>query len=136
LESGKTRPVTPEGTVGLVVSPDSKFVLARDPERKRWLYPLEGGDRQPFTATLAPGEDVIDWEKDGNSLLVLRAGVPANVFRLYLGSSKVEAVKTFSPSDPAGVVTVGGARFSSDRKSYAYDYFRILSDLYVVDGLK
>ena len=136
LESGKTRPVTPEGTVGLVISPDSKFVLARDPERKRWLYPLEGGDRQPFTATLAPGEDVIDWEKDGNSLLVLRAGVPANVFRVYLGSSKVEAVKTFSPSDPAGVVTVGGARFSSDRKSYAYDYFRILSDLYVVDGLK
>ena len=136
LESGKTRPVTPEGTVGLVVSPDSKFVLARDPERKRWLYPLEGGDRQPFTATLAPGEDVIDWEKEGNSLLVLRAGVPANVFRVYLGSSKVEAVKTFSPSDPAGVVTVGGARFSSDRKSYAYDYFRILSDLYVVDGLK
>jgi hypothetical protein len=136
LEAGKTRPVTPEGTVGLVVSPDSKFVLARDPERRRWLYPLEGGDRQPFTATLAPGDNVIDWEKDGNSLLVLRAGVPAKVFRVYLGSSKVEELKTFSASDPAGVVTVGGARFSSDRKSYAYDYFRILSDLYVVDGLK
>ena len=93
-----------------VVSPDSKFVLARDPERKRWLYPLpKVAIAQPFTATLAPGEDVIDWEKDGNSLLVLRAGVPANVFRVNLGTSKVEAVKTFSPSDPAGVVTVGGA---------------------------
>ena len=136
MESGKTRSVTPEGTVGLVVSPDSKFLLATDPQRKRWLYPLEGGDRQPFTATLASGDEVMQWEKDGNSLLVLRAGVPAKVFRVYLGSSKVEDVKTFSPSDPAGVVTVGGARFSSDRKSYAYDYFRILSDLYVVDGLK
>jgi dipeptidyl aminopeptidase/acylaminoacyl peptidase len=136
LESGKTRAITPEGTAGLVVSPDSKFVLTRDSERKRWLYPLEGGDRQPFTATLASSDEVIEWEKDGNSLLVLRAGVPAKVFRVYLGSSKVEDVKTFSPSDPAGVVTVGGVRFSSDRKSYAYDYFRILSDLYVVDGLK
>ena len=136
VESGKTRSVTPEGTVGLVVSPDSKFLLATDSQRKRWLYPLEGGDRQPFTATLASGDEVMQWEKDGNSLLVLRAGVPAKVFRVYLGSSKVEDVKTFSPSDPAGVVTVGGARFSSDRKSYAYDYFRILSDLYVVDGLK
>ena len=53
LESGKTRAITPEGAGGLVVSPDSKFVLTTDPERKRWLYPLEGGDRQPFTATLA-----------------------------------------------------------------------------------
>jgi hypothetical protein len=33
-------------------------------------------------------------------------------------------------------VTVGGLRFSADRKSYAYNYFRILSDLYVVDGLR
>jgi hypothetical protein len=136
LESGKTRPVTSEGTVGFVVSPDGKFVLARDPERKRWLYPLDGGDRQPFTITLAPGDEVIDWEKDGKTILVQRAGVPAKVLRAYLDSSKLEEVKVFSPSDPAGVVTVGGVRFSSDRKSYAYDYFRILSDLYVVDGLK
>jgi eukaryotic-like serine/threonine-protein kinase len=136
LDSGKMRAVTPEGTVGLLVSPDSKFVLARDPERKRWLYPLESGDRQPFTAMLASGDEVLDWEKDGKGILVLRPGVPAKVFRVYLGSPKIEEVKSFSPSDPAGVVTVGGTRFSADRKSYAYDYFRILSDLYVVDGLR
>ncbi len=136
LDSGKTRAVTPEGILGLLVSPDGKFVLVTDQERKRWLYPLDGGDRQPFTITLAPGDEVIDWEKDGKTILVLRPGVPAKVLQAYVDSSKLEEVKTFSPSDPAGVVTVGGARFSSDRKSYAYDYFRILSDLYVVDALK
>jgi eukaryotic-like serine/threonine-protein kinase len=136
LDSGAARPITPEGTVGLLVSPDGKFVLVIDPERKRWLYPLERGDRQPFNATLDPGDLVVDWENDGNSVLVLKAGTPARVVREYLGSSKIEDVKTFSPSDPAGVVTVGGVHFSADRKSYAYDYFRILSDLYVVDGLK
>jgi len=136
LDSGKTRPITPEGTIGLLVSPDSKFLLATDPERKRWLYPLEGGDPQPFPANLDPGDDIIDWERDGKSVFVIKAGTMAKVVRVYLGSSKVEEVKTFSPSDPAGVVTVGGVRFSADRKSYAYDYFRVLSDLYVVDGLK
>jgi serine/threonine protein kinase len=136
LDSGKTRPITPEGTVGLLVSPDGKFLLARDSDRKRWLYPLEGSDPQPFTALLSPDDVIIDWEKDGKSILVAKAGIPLKVVRVYLGSSKVEEVKTFSPSDPAGVVTVGGLRFSADRKSYAYDYFRILSDLYVVDGLK
>ena len=136
LDSGQVRPITPEGTLGLLVSPDGKLVLAGDPDRKRWLYPIEGGDPQLFAANLDPGDDVIAWEKDGKSILVFKAGIVATVVRLYLGSSKVEEVKTFSPSDPAGVVTVGGVRFSADRKSYAYDYFRILSDLYVVDGLK
>jgi len=136
LDSGKTRPITPEGTVGLLVSPDSKFLLARDSQRKRWLYPLEGGDPQPLTASLSPDDLIVDWEKDGKSILVEKAGIPLKLVRAYLGSSKIEEVKTFSPSDPAGVVTVGGVRFSADRKSYAYDYFRILSDLYVVDGLK
>ncbi|MBV8051654.1 MAG: serine/threonine-protein kinase, partial [Acidobacteriaceae bacterium] len=136
LDSGKMRPVTPEGTLGLLVSPDGKFLLARDSERKRWLYPLEGGDPQPFDFTLDPNDFIIDWEKDGKSLLVMKPGNPARVMRVYVGSSKIEDVKTLSPSDPAGVVTVGGAHFSADRKSYAYDYFRILSDLYVVDGLK
>jgi hypothetical protein len=30
LDSGKTRAVTPEGILGLLVSPDGKFVLVRD----------------------------------------------------------------------------------------------------------
>jgi hypothetical protein len=136
LENGKTHAITPEGTVGLLVSPDGKFVLARDSERKRWLYPLDGGNPQPFSAALDPSDAVIDWEKDGKSVLAIKAGTQAKVVRAYLGSSKVEEVKSFSPSDPAGVVTVGSVRFSADRKSYAYDYFRILSDLYVVDALK
>jgi len=136
LESHKTRAITPEGTVGLLVSPDGKLLLARDSERKRWLYPLEGGDPQPLTAPLSPDDLIIDWEKDGKSILVEKAGIPLKVVRAYLGSSKLEEVKTLSPSDPAGVVIVGGTRFSADRKAYAYDYFRILSDLYVVDGLK
>jgi Tol biopolymer transport system component len=135
LADGKMRPVTPEGTAGTLVSPDSKFVLITDPQRKHWLYPLDGGDPEPFTATLTVADNVIDWEKDGKSVLVLRRGVPGKVLRAYLGSSRIEEVKTLSPSDPAGIVTVGGVRFSADRKSYAYDYFRILSDLYVVDGL-
>jgi eukaryotic-like serine/threonine-protein kinase len=136
LDSGKMRAVTPEGIIGLLVSADGKFLLARDTASKRWLYPLEGGDRQPFTLTLESSDEVIDWGKDGKTVLVLRPGVPAKVLLMDLESLKVEEVKSLSPSDMAGVVTVGGARFSSDRKSYAYDYFRVLSDLYVVDGLK
>jgi dipeptidyl aminopeptidase/acylaminoacyl peptidase len=136
LADGKTHAITPEGTEGGLVSPDGKYLLARDPERKRWLYPLEGGDPQPLSAALKDGEIPIDWESDGQSLLVGERGFPFKVSRVFLNSNRREDVRSFAPSDAGGIVTLGGVRFSADRKSYAYDYFRILSDLYVVDGLK
>jgi Tol biopolymer transport system component len=136
LEDEKSQPITPEGVVGLLVSPDSKYLLAFDSERKRWLYPLEGGDRQPVAAAISNTDLMIEWEPDGKSLLVAERGNPLVVSRVYLNSDKRERVRSFAPSDAAGIVTVGGVRFSADRKSYAYTYFRILSDLYVVDGLK
>jgi hypothetical protein len=43
---------------------------------------------------------------------------------------------TISPADPAGVQGLAGLKFSADGKSYAYSALRIISDLYVVDGLK
>ena len=44
--------------------------------------------------------------------------------------------KQLMPPDPAGVEYVGPISAYSDGKSYVYGYRRMLSDLYVVDGLK
>jgi Tol biopolymer transport system component len=136
LDEGKSRPITPEGTAGTLVSPDGKYVLALDAQNKRWLYPLAGGDPQPVSAVLKETETALSWEPDGQSLLVGERGFPFNVTRVYLNSTRRDNVRTVSPSDAAGIVTLGGIRFSADRKSYAYSYYRILSDLYVVDGLR
>jgi eukaryotic-like serine/threonine-protein kinase len=136
LDGGKPRAITPEGTAGTLVSPDGKSVLAVDPENKRWLYPLAGGDPQAVSAALKGNDAVLTWEADGQSLLVGERGFPYKVSRVYLNSTRREEVRTVSPSDAAGIVTIGGVHFSADRKSYAYSYYRILSDLYVVDGLR
>ncbi len=40
------------------------------------------------------------------------------------------------PTDPAGVEFLGPIRLSSDGKSYVYGYRRLISDLYLVEGLK
>src|SRR5438034_5253891 len=45
-------------------------------------------------------------------------------------------LKAFMPADPTGLFGNGSPTFSSDLKSYVYNYQRITSDLYVVDGLK
>ena len=47
LDGGKARPVTPEGVVGTVLSPDGRFLAARGPDLKVALYPIDGG---PATA--------------------------------------------------------------------------------------
>lgn len=136
LENGQQRAITPEGVTGTLTSPDNKFLLAFDSGRKGWLYPLQGGQAQPLVAALDREDFVIGWEKDGKSLLVQASGIPAKVMRVYVGSLRRELVRQVAPSDPAGIVTMAGITFSPDRKAYAYAYFRILSDLYVVDGLK
>lgn len=136
LDDGKTRAITPEGTEGTRVSPDGKYLLATDPEEKRWLYPLERADPQPLSAAVNDDEFLIDWEADGKSILVGSRGIPCKVTRVYLNSTHREDVRTLFPSDAGGIVSVTAVRLSADRKTYAYSYYRILSDLYVVDGLR
>jgi hypothetical protein len=44
--------------------------------------------------------------------------------------------KTFGTDLPAGVVAVGGPQLSADGSAYAYVYVQVLSEAYVVRGLK
>ena len=40
------------------------------------------------------------------------------------------------PADPSGVERISNVLVTADGKSYAYCYARLLSDLFVVEGLK
>jgi Tol biopolymer transport system component len=134
--NGKSRAITPLGTAGTLVTPDSKYLLAVDGERKRWLYPLAGGDPVPFPVKLDDNDVAVRFEPDGKSILVMHGGVPAKIARISLDTSRRQEVRQIAPSDPAGVQGIIAVRFSADGKSYAYSYMRSLSDLWVVDGLK
>jgi hypothetical protein len=47
-----------------------------------------------------------------------------------------EVWREIALADPAGAQSITSIHFSADGKSYAYSTLRVLSDLYVVDGLK
>jgi hypothetical protein len=134
---GKSRPVTPEGTAGLVTTPDSKFLLAIDQEGKWSLFPLTGsGDPQPLGASLEETDLPVQFETSGKALIVAQSGVPERVFRVHLDQNRREEILKLVPPDPAGLQEVRGLYLSADEKSYVYSYYRVLSDLWVVDGLK
>lgn len=136
LEGRSPRALTPEGTVGSVVSPDGRFLLARDAEGKRWLYPMDGGKPQSLDLGIKPDEVVMGFSTDGKSLRVRARSIPVEIFNIDVASGHREPWKEIIPTDPAGAQMVFRILFSADGKSYAYSVSRVLSDLYVVDGLK
>ena len=136
IQGGTPRPLTPEGTTGAVVSPDGKFLLATDLKRQRWLYPIAGGEPQKLNIAPKPTERLLSFSRDGKSVLVRTRTVPAQITRIDLATGKRELWKEIVPADPAGVQSIPSLRLSADGKSYAYSTGRILSDLYVVEGLQ
>jgi dipeptidyl aminopeptidase/acylaminoacyl peptidase len=139
VASQKGRAVTPEGyrfpQAGEAVSPDGKAVVVRGPDRKWYLYPLEGGE--PTALPLDPKWIPFAWVDGGASLLVRQRGeVPVQVNRLDLRSGSQSPWRSFMPGDSAGVTTIGAVRVAPDGKAYAYSYGRNLADLYVVEGLE
>ncbi len=136
VQGGSPRAITPEGTIGALVSPDGSSLLSIDLQRQRWLYPIAGGQPQKLNLTLNPGERIMGFFPDGKSLRVRTTSIPIQITRVEIGSGHREFVREIAPADPAGVVSIPVIKFSADGKSYAYSVGRSLSDLFVVDGLK
>jgi eukaryotic-like serine/threonine-protein kinase len=136
IQGGTPRTLTPEGTAGTLVTPDGKHLVASDVKHQIWLYPIAGGDPQRLNVTLGSEDFMAGLSTDGKRLLVVMPGIPAKIERVDLSTGRREPWKEIAPADPAGVQSNAGIKFSADGKSYAYSTLRILSDLYVVDGLK
>jgi len=140
IEGGAPRAITPEGITaalpGFAISPDGKVVAAIGADRKAMLYPVEGGEARPIRG-LEEKEFPLRFSADGRSLYLWKRGdVPARVTRLDLESGKREAWKDLLPADPAGVERISNVLVTPDGKGYAYCYARLLSDLFVVEGLR
>ncbi len=142
LAGGPPRPVTPEVSVvlkrfdGPLLSPDAKFVWARDSEHKIWLYPLNGGPRRPVPG-IGPDEEWLGWAADSKSAFIRRLNeVPVRIFRLDLATGQKQLIRELLPDDPAGVHAIEFLRITPDAKFLAYSYNRALSELYLVEGLK
>jgi Tol biopolymer transport system component len=137
IQGGTPRALTPEGVVGSIVAPDGRHILVREVKtRQLWLYPTAAGEPQKLGFGASSDEFMIGYAPDGKSLLVGERGVPLKIARMDLTTGHREPWKEISPADPAGVQSIANIKLSQDGKAYAYSTLRLLSDLYVVDGLK
>jgi WD40 repeat protein len=139
LPQGPPRPITPEG-VGVVnythfVSPDGQWLLGLDADRNSVVYSVQSGEGKRVPG-LDPAEIAFGWTGDGKSVYVYRPAVPALVYRVDLATGHRELWKELNPPDPAGINFIRTPHISADGKAYAYNYNRVLSELFLVDGLK
>ncbi len=136
LEDAKPRTISMEGVRSNVLSPDGRYVAARGPDDKVYLFPVAEGEPK-LVAGVQPGEFPTSWSADGRSIYVIARGqIPAQVFRVEVATGQRTAWRSLEPADAAGIDTIRGVLISSDDKAYVYGYSRTLSDLYLVQGLK
>jgi hypothetical protein len=112
------------------------FVTATGRDGRSYVYPVSGGEPRLIPG-LSEDDEISRWTPDGMSLYVFRHGeLPAKVMRLNLATGKREPWKDVLPSDLSGVVTITPILLTPDGKTYAYSYPRILSQLFLGEGLK
>ena len=133
VASGTARPVAPENTSDALISPDGHFVLARNAQGFA-LYPIEGGAPQPVHG-ISAHEYPVQWDSSGTKLYVWDRSFPAHVSLLDPRSGVRKPWLDTMPPDPAGLL-YANLFFTPDGKSYAYRYRRVLSTLYVTNGLR
>jgi eukaryotic-like serine/threonine-protein kinase len=136
IDGGKPRAVTPEGVTGCRASPDGKWVAARDMASKQGrLYPVDGGEARAVPGLL-PGENFA-WTSDPKFMYASQGGqTSVKIYRLNIVTGQRQLFKEVTPTDVTGLCGLNHIILSADGRSYVYGYMRLLSDLYLVKGLK
>lgn len=135
IDGGEARPVTPEGVGFCNLSPDGKWIAGSWGKDGLQIYPMEGGAPRKVQGIL-PEEDFA-WSSDPHLFYVYKSREkPIKVFRLNIDTGQRQLFKEIVLPDSAGVCGPTHLLFSPDGREYVYGYVQLLSDLYVVSGVK
>ena len=137
VSEGKPRAISPERftfpPATSPVSPDGKSVLAVS--GGKWVvFPIEGAAQGSAIPGIEPEEVPIQWSADSRSLYLIRRGErPPKVWLLDLTTGQRRLWKQLPTQDFHLVFRI---RVSPDGRSYAYNGRMVLSELYLVSGLR
>jgi serine/threonine protein kinase len=120
------------------ITPDGKYFVALDDQRRLMLAPVDGGPPILAAGSLEDGDYLVGWSAIGE-LRIAHAVDSARLRldRLDIRSGKRTPWMVLSPSDPTGAVRIRAAKASRDGKTVAFTTGMVdVSDLLIVEGLK
>ena len=133
-KGGAPKPLTPEGKYppNMAISPDGRLLAFCDLGKEGiFLVSTGGGDPRPLV------EDQIGrpitFSADGKALLVRDGMMGKRVFRVDLSTGQGKVVRELNPTGIQGMPIIF---VTPDEKTYAYQYYIEMSDLFVAEGLK
>ena len=138
VNTGDSKPISPEGIAGANLSPDGKTTIVIGPDGKWGLFPLDGSGFRPIEG-LQSGFAPIGWTPDGSSIYVMPLTGDRRhrkIFRMDLATSKMDLWKTIGEGINSGVTSVKAAIFAKQNSAYVYRWEQSLSQAYLVRGLK
>jgi Tol biopolymer transport system component len=138
-KDGAARPFTDEGVSvpwsAPVVSPDGSRVVGQDAEGHSRLYSVDGGPSEPVPG-LAGGDRVLQWAEGGRALFVgRRAGPVWRIRRLDLQTGREAPWTEITPRETAGL-RLSWVYLTPNGRFWVQSYSRLLTDLYVAEGLR
>jgi eukaryotic-like serine/threonine-protein kinase len=136
IDGGPPRAITPEGVGVCSVSPDGQWIAAGSMKSsKRKLYAMDGGQTQAIMGLLP--DEGFAWTADPHFAYVYQyRPFPLKIYRLNILTGQRQLVREVNPTDLTGLCGLTQILFSADGRAYAYGYSRLLSELYLVNGLK
>jgi Tol biopolymer transport system component len=137
-DGGKPRAITPEGYRGNVISPDGTRMAGAGPEDGMYVNSMDGSGQPVRIPGLSAARDgLVAWGENGK--LYVRRGsgtrLPMRVETIDSATGKVESVRELMPADVTGINALQAFRMGPNG-SYAYSYYRQLSSLFLVEGVK
>jgi Tol biopolymer transport system component len=141
MDGGDPRPVTPNGFVAMVLSPDGHTVVTVDRYGEYYLCSTEQSSEPRPLAGYHDGDVPLQWSNDSRFLFVREAGnLALKIFKLDLFTGARQFWKELVPPDPTVLIDIGSdpgqIRLTPDGKSYAYTHWTFEGALYLAQGLK
>ncbi len=140
IGGGEPRPFTPEGVGSLrwwmlPVSPDGSRVVARGVDGKTAIYKISDGTSEGMRG-LNEGDVPVRWTADGRGLFVAHGnGLPWIVERLDVATGRRTPALEIRARDASGL-RLSLIGMSPDGRHYVHSYSRLLTELFVVQGLR
>ena len=116
------------------VSPDGTTVVLQDEHGTMQRWPIDGGDGMAIPG-LVEGDQALSFTEDGHALFVAGRGVPIPIVRLDLTTGTRTPWLKLSPTDAAGL-RYATLEMTADGKHWVLAFSKLLTDLYIVEGLK